>query len=98
MRLARAVLEQLVLHVQPPKGCAIVLTQRPFNKPNDPNWVATVGPMGSENTKRYTAKVADLRKTDLRVDWSEIESPDGTAPNSAPALRVITEPVEKASC
>jgi hypothetical protein len=55
--------------------------------PTIPNWVATVAPMGSENTKRYTAKVADLRKTDLRVDWSEIESPDGTAPNSARALR-----------
>jgi hypothetical protein len=46
MRHARAVLEELVLHVQPPKGCAIVLTERPFSKASDPNWVPTVGPMG----------------------------------------------------
>ena len=97
MRLARAVLEQLVLHVQPPKGCAIVLTQRPFNKPNDPNWVATVGPMGSENTKRYAAKVADLRKTDLRIDWSEIKSPDVPRRIALRLSELITEPVEKAS-
>ena len=77
MRHARAVLEDLVLHVQPPKGCAIVLTERPFSKPNDPNWVVTVGPMGSDYTRRYTAKVAELRKTDLRIDWSEVAGPDG---------------------
>jgi hypothetical protein len=77
MRHARAVLEDLVLHVQPPKGCAIVLTERPFSKPNDPNWMATVGPMGSDYTRRYTAKVAELRTTDLRIDWSEVAGPDG---------------------
>jgi hypothetical protein len=77
MRLARAVLEELVLYVQPPKGCAIVLTERPLNKPSDPNWVAIVGPMGSDYVKRYTAKVAELRRTNSRVDWSETKSPDG---------------------
>ena len=77
MRPARAVLEQLVLYVQPPTGCAIVLTERPFNKPSDPNWVATVGPMGSQYMRRYTAKSAELRTTDLRVDWSdEIKVPE----------------------
>ncbi len=70
-------LEDLVLQVQPPKGCAIVLTERPISKPSDPNWVATVGPMDSEYTRRYTAKVAELRKTSLRIDWSEVSSSDG---------------------
>ena len=77
MRHARAVLEELVLHVQPPKGCAIVLTERPCSKPSDPNWVAMVGPMGQDYTRRYTAKVAELRKTDLRIHWSEITALDG---------------------
>jgi hypothetical protein len=27
--------------------------------------------MGSQYMKRYTAKVAELRRTDLRVDWSD---------------------------
>ena len=98
MRLARAVLEQLVLHVQPPKGLRNCFDSTAIQQTQRSQLGCTVGPMGSENTKRYAAKVADLRKTDLRVDWSEIESPDGTAPNSDPALRVITEPVEKASC
>jgi hypothetical protein len=57
MRNARTVLEELVHHVRPPKGCAIVLTERPFSKPSDPNWIATVGPMVSEYARRYTAKV-----------------------------------------
>ena len=77
MRCARAVLEELVLHVQPPRGCAIVLTERPFSKPSDPNWVSTVGPMSRDYTRRYTAKVAELRKTDLRIDWSEVSALDG---------------------
>ena len=72
MRHARAVLEDLVLHVQPPKGCAIVLTERPCSRPSDPNWIATVGPMGPDYTRRYIAKVAGVRKTDLRVNWSEV--------------------------
>ena len=60
-------MEDLVLHVQPSKGCAIVLTERPFRTPGDPNWVATVGPMRPEYTRRYTAKVAELRQTDLEL-------------------------------
>jgi hypothetical protein len=76
MRNARAVLEELVLHVQPPKGCAIVLTERRFSKPSDPNWIATVGPMVSECARGYTAKVAELRKTNLRIDWSQVTGVD----------------------
>jgi hypothetical protein len=71
------VLEELVRYVQPPKRCAIVLTERPLNKSGDPNWIATVGPMGAQYTRRYTEKVAELRKTDLRVDWIKINPLDG---------------------
>jgi hypothetical protein len=77
MRPAPAVLVELVRHVQPPKGCAIVFTERPRNKSDDPNWIATVGPMGAVYSKRYTEKVAQLRKTDPRVDWSDIKPLDG---------------------
>ena len=77
MRNARTVLEELVLHVQPPKGCVIVLTERPFSKPSDPNWIATVGPMVSEYARRYTAMVAELRNTYLRIVWSVVMGVDG---------------------
>ena len=70
-------MEELVRYVQPPKGCAIVFTERPLNKSADPNWVVTVGPMGTQYTKRYTEKVAQLRKSDPRVDWSEVKPVDG---------------------
>ena len=93
MRHARAVLEELVLHVQPPKGCAIVLTERPCSKPSDPNWVATVGPMGQDYTRRYTAKVAELRKTNLRVDWSEATALDGPRRIALRHSELIEEPI-----
>jgi hypothetical protein len=93
MRHARAVLQELVLHVQPPKGCAIVLTERPFRKPSDPNWVATVGPIGPEYTRRYTAKVAELRQTDLRIDWSDVTSADEPRRIALRHSELIGEPV-----
>ena len=77
MRDAQAVLKELVLHIQPPKGCATVLTERPIGNDSEPNWTATVGPMDLEHGRRYTKKVAELRKTDLRVDWSAVTSVDG---------------------
>ncbi len=33
--------------------------------------------MGAEYSKRYTEKVAQLRKSDLRIDWSEVKPLDG---------------------
>jgi hypothetical protein len=32
--------------------------------------------MASKYAKRYAAKIAELRKTDLRIDWSEIKIPN----------------------
>ena len=93
MRRARAVLEDLVLHVQPPKGCAIVLTERPFSKASDPNWVATVGPMETSCTRRYTAKLAELRKTDLRVNWSGLAALDGPRRIALWHSELIEEPI-----
>ena len=93
MRHARAVLEDLVLHVQPPKGCAIVLTERPFSNPSDPNWIATVGPMVLEYARRYTAKAAELRKTDLRIDWSEVMGVDGPRRIALRHTELIDRPV-----
>ena len=93
MREARAVLEDLVLHVQPPKGCAIVLTERPFSRASDPNWVATVGPMGPDYTRRYTAKVVELRKTDPRIDWSEVSALDGPRRIALRHSELIEEPI-----
>jgi hypothetical protein len=93
MRNARAVLEELVLHVQAPKGCAIVLIERPLSKPSDPNWIATVDPMVSEYARRYTAKAVELRKTDLRIDWSEVMGVDGRRRIALRHSELIDRPV-----
>ena len=77
MRDVREVLEELVRHVQPPKGCAIVLTERPIGNDSEPNWTATVGPMGVDHGRRFTKKVAQLRKADLRIDWSVLTNGNG---------------------
>jgi hypothetical protein len=39
--------------------------------------------MVSEYARRYTAKVAELRKTDLRIDWSEVIGVDGSRSRTA---------------
>jgi hypothetical protein len=93
MRHAQEVLQDLVLHVEPPKGCAIVLTKRPFRTPSDPNWVATVGPMETSCTRRYTAKLAELRKTDLRVNWSGLAALDGPRRIALRHSELFAEPV-----
>lgn len=98
MRNARAVLEELVLHIQPPKGCAIVLTERPFRTPSDSNWVVTVGPMGLEYSRRYTAKVAELRQTDLRIDWSEVTCADAPRRLALRYSELISEVRPRARC
>ena len=77
MRDVRDVLKELVRQVQPPKGCAIVLTERPIGNDSEPNWTATVGPMGVDHGRRFTKKVAQLRKTDLRIDWSVLTNVNG---------------------
>jgi hypothetical protein len=73
MRSAEAVLEELVLHVRPPRGCAIVLTEWKSSGPTDPNWVAASGNMEMPKLVRYGEKIAELRKTDPQIDWSDVK-------------------------
>ena len=64
-----------------------------FSNPSDPNWIATVGPMVFEYARRYTAKVAELRKTDLRIDWSEVIGVDGPRRIALRHTELIDRPV-----
>lgn len=77
MRRARAVLDELLTHVQPPRGCAIVLTEWKSDVPPEPNWVAASGIMSTQALTRFAEKVADLRKSDSQVDWSDERTLDG---------------------
>ena len=59
MRAAEATLKELVLHVSPPRGCAIVLTELKSSGPTDPNWVAACGIMEARRLSRFNEKVVD---------------------------------------
>lgn len=73
MKSAEAMLKELVLHVAPPRGCAIVLTEWKSSGPADPNWVAASGIMDAQKLVRYGEKIAELRKTDPKIDWSGVK-------------------------
>jgi len=76
---ADQLLNELVRHVRPPRGCAISLTEHQSSGPADPNWVAGSGIMNADCIKLYQQIVAELRKTNPQVDWSEVKMKTGTA-------------------
>ena len=54
-------------------GCAIVLTEWKSGGPTEPNWVAATANMEAQKLARYNEKIAELRKTDLQIDWSDVK-------------------------
>ncbi len=77
MRPAAEILKELALHVRPPRGCAIVLMEWKSSVPPEPNWVAASGIMQGQTLARYSEKIAELRKTDPEIDWSNVKIIDG---------------------
>jgi hypothetical protein len=69
VRKARDVLVDLIKHTQPPRGCAVVLTE--FDRTPKSNWVAAAGLMGTTANARYLEKLGELEKSDSIVDWSD---------------------------
>ena len=70
VKTAMELVKEIGLAVQPPKGVAIVLTEYPGALPN---WVAGAGILEAALTDKFSEKVAELRKTDPNVDWSEVD-------------------------
>jgi len=71
MRSAQAILKELVSHVSPPPGCAIVLTEYKSSGPIQPNWMAACGNMDAQKLVLFNKKLIELRNTDPIIDWSE---------------------------
>jgi hypothetical protein len=69
MKTAKELVREIGLALQPPQGVAIVVTEKPGALPN---WVAAAGIMEAALTKKLSEKVAELRKTDPLIDWSEV--------------------------
>jgi hypothetical protein len=77
MKRAEAMLEELVRHVRPPGGCAIVLVECKLSQPMDLNWVAASGNMELQKLIRYSEKIAQWRRTDPQIDRSGVKTLDG---------------------
>ena len=73
LKTANEMLEELILYVRPPRGCAIVLTEMPSISAVDPNWVAASGIMDATKIQRFTQKISELRKSDPQIDWTKIQ-------------------------
>ena len=79
MKPAEAMLKELVRYVRPPRGCAIVLTEWKPSGSTEPNWNARSGItiMDLQSILRFNRRVAELRKTDTLIDWSDVKIFDG---------------------
>ena len=73
MKRAEAMLEELVQHVRPPRGCAIVLAECESTGLTDANWVAASGNMELQKLIRYSEKIAGWRWADPQIDWSGVK-------------------------
>jgi hypothetical protein len=49
--------------------------------------------MGVEYGRRFTRKAAELRKTDLRIDWSVLTNVDGPRRIALRLSELLAEPV-----
>jgi hypothetical protein len=78
MKTAEELLSELVEHVRPPKGCPIKLKEWPANHITLRNWIAIRGDLVDQERGRYDKKVAQLRQTDPQVDWSNVNSREGS--------------------
>ncbi len=72
MKRAETMLEELVRHVRPPRGCAIVLAECESTGPTNANWVAACGNMELQQLIRYSEKIAEWRWKDPQIDWSSV--------------------------
>ena len=77
MKSAEVMLNELIRYVRPPRGCAIVLTEEKPKRSNEPNWDARSGTMETQSILRFKKRVAELRKTDTLIDWSDVKILDG---------------------
>jgi hypothetical protein len=75
MKKATELLDEILRYVRPPRGCAITLTEV---LDGEPNWDAGTELMPDDALGRFNTKIAAFRKSEPRVDWSDVtEREDG---------------------
>ena len=91
MRNARALLQDWS-YVRPPRlrNC---FDRTAFQDTQRPELGCYGRSDGGRYSRRYTAKAAELRQTDFRIDWSEVTSADGPRRIALRHSELIGEPV-----
>jgi hypothetical protein len=77
MKPAADLLNEIVRHVQPPRGSAVALTEEPGLKDGEPNWIASIGVTDLDRLERFNNKVAELRKSDPVIEWDQVMEQQG---------------------
>jgi hypothetical protein len=78
MKTAEELLAELIEHVRPPEECPIKLKEWPANHITLRNWIAIRGDLVDQERGRYDKKVAHWGQTDPQVDWSNVNSREGS--------------------
>jgi hypothetical protein len=91
MKTAEQLLDELLLDLQPPPGSVIALTEEIPKTDNDPNWISAIGIVPTPTLSRYQGKVGELRKSDPRVDWSNVSERVGERRRIAKRLSEVVQ-------
>ena len=78
LRSAESILKEVIVHVQPPRGCEIRLTERLADGAFGPNWSSTSGDLEPLKLALYDQNINDLRKTNPKIDWSDVKLVEGS--------------------
>ena len=68
MRTANDLIDDLLHYTQPPRGCAVSVT----DADGEPNWIAGMARTETSTSVRFQQRVWELRRSDPCVDWSAV--------------------------
>jgi hypothetical protein len=77
VKTALDLVQELSRYVMPPPGVTIEVTERPSHEANEHNWQAAASVMDPRRNDLFSKMVAELRRSDRIVDWSEAPGPPG---------------------
>jgi hypothetical protein len=77
MKTAAELLDEILRHVQPPRGTTVVITEEPPEKDGEPNWIASTSDMDLVRLGRFNDKLGELRKSDSLIDWGGVMDRQG---------------------
>lgn len=83
MKTAKELVDEILWHVDPPKGHAVVLIEA---LEGEPNWIASIGSVDLYRLEKFTRKVTGLRRSDRLIDWSAVTEREGKRRRIAQSL------------